>query len=141
VHELSGPDGGELLDLPNAVLPDPDIPAPPRLLGMWDSVLLAHADRSRILPPAYRPHVIRQNGDVLPTLLVDGEVAGVWRTVEGGIEAGAFHPLPMKVWRELAAEAAALAAFLADREPAVYRRYGHWWAKGLPIDERRVLGP
>jgi hypothetical protein len=141
VRELSGPDGGELLDLPNAVLPDPDIPAPPRLLGMWDSVLLAHADRSRILPPAYRPHVIRQNGDVLPTLLVDGEVAGVWRTVEGGIEAGAFHPLPMKVWRELAAEAAALAAFLADREPAVYRRYGHWWAKGLPIHERRVLGP
>ena len=42
-----------------------------------DSVLLAYADRSRVIPPAYRPLVIRRNGDVLPTLLVDGHVAGV----------------------------------------------------------------
>jgi hypothetical protein len=31
------------------------------------------------------------NGDVLPTVLVDGYVAGVWRAVPEGIEAIAFH--------------------------------------------------
>jgi Winged helix DNA-binding domain len=39
--------------------------------------LLAYADRSRVIPPAYRRLITRQNGDVLPTLLVDGYVAGV----------------------------------------------------------------
>ena len=56
---------------------------PPRLLGMWDSVLLAYEDRSRVIPDAHRQHVIRRNGDVLPTVLVDGLVRGVWRSVAG----------------------------------------------------------
>jgi hypothetical protein len=105
---------------------------------MWDSVLLAYADRSRIIPPDYRRSVIRQNGDVLPTLLVDGHVAGVWRPVEGGIEATAFHRLPDSVWQGLEAEARRLAALLADRDPGVYRRYSRWW-DGLPGAEVLVL--
>jgi hypothetical protein len=138
LERLEGPDGSELFDVPGASRPSEDTPAPPRLLPMWDSVLLAHADRSRVIPPDYRRLVARQNGDVLPTLLVDGYVAGVWRPVEGGIEATAFHRLPKAAWTGLAAEARALVAFLADRGPAVYRRYGHWWTK-LPSAEVRVL--
>ena len=81
---------------------------------------------------------MRNNGDVLPTLLVDGYVAGVWRPVEDGIEATAFHAISDEAWEGLEAEARALRAFLADRDPAVYRRYAHWWAK-LPKAEVRVL--
>jgi hypothetical protein len=101
-------------------------------------VLLAYADRSRVIPPDYRTHVIRRNGDVLPTLLVDGYVAGVWRPVDGGIEARAFRPLPKRAWDGLAAEARDLLALLANRDPAVYRRYGRWWLE-LPAGEQRVL--
>jgi hypothetical protein len=133
-----GPDGTELFDVPDRPLPDEDVPAPPRLLGMWDSLLLAYDDRGRVIPPDYRKQVIRINGDTLPTLLVDGYVAGVWRAVEGGIEATAFRPLPDETWDGLTGEARALVAFLADRDPAVYRRYGHWWAK-LPPAETRLL--
>ena len=61
---------------------------------MWDSILLAYADRSRIIPADYRSIIIRRNGDVLPTLLVDGYVAGVWRALEDGIEVTAFRKLP-----------------------------------------------
>ncbi len=61
-------------------------------------MLLAYADRSRMIPPDYRRRVIRQNGDVLPALLVDGHVAGVWRPVDGGIEATAFHALADGDW-------------------------------------------
>jgi hypothetical protein len=105
---------------------------------MWDSILLAYADRSRVIPPEYRRLVIHQNGDVLPTLLVDGLVAGVWRPVTDGIEATAFHELSDEAWTGLETEARALVAFLADRDPRVYRRYAHWWAR-LPSAEVRLL--
>ncbi|MGW6710507.1 winged helix DNA-binding domain-containing protein [Streptomyces sp. NPDC054956] len=138
LQRLEGPDGEELFDVPGAPRPDGDVPAPPRLMAMWDSVLLAYSDRARIIPPQYRKHVTRVNGDTLATLLVDGHVAGVWRPADGGVEATAFHPLPEEVWEALAVEARSLTAFLADREPEVYRRYGHWWSK-LPSAETRLL--
>jgi hypothetical protein len=136
---LEGPNGEELFDVPGGLLPVEDSPAPPRLMAMWDSTLLAYADRSRIIPVDYRTLVMRNNGDVLPTLLVDGYVAGVWRPVDGGIEATAFHRLSDDAWAGLEAEARALVAFLADREPTVYRRYWHWWTKKLPSAEVRVI--
>jgi hypothetical protein len=126
---MEGPDGATLYDLPDAPSPDEDAPALPRLLPMWDSLLLAHADRSRVIPEAYRPHVIRRNGDVLPTVLVDGSVAGVWRQVDGGIEVTAFHEPSDEAWDGIEREAGALKAILAARDDAVYVRYGHWWGK------------
>lgn len=138
LERLEGPGGTELFDIPGAPLPAEDTPAPPRLMAMWDSILLAYADRSRVIPPDYRKLVARSNGDVLPTLLVDGYVAGVWRPVEGGIEATAFHRLPAETWEGLAAEARSLVTLLADREPRAYRRHDRWWAT-LPGAEVRVL--
>jgi len=72
--------GRELLDLPRAPLPAGDVPAPVRFLPKWDSSLLAYAppERTRILPEKFRSTVIRKNGDVLPTVLVDGFVAATW---------------------------------------------------------------
>ena len=72
--------GRELLDLQKAPLPAEDTPAPVRLLPKWDSSLLAYAppERERILPERFRSTVIRKNGDVLPTVLVDGFVAATW---------------------------------------------------------------
>jgi hypothetical protein len=139
---LEGPSGVVLYDVPGGLRPAGDVPAPPRLMAMWDSILLAYADRSRVIPVGYQALVTRTNGDVLPTLLVDGYVAGVWRAVPEGIEATAFHPLPDPAWEGLAAEARALVPFLAGREPEVYRRYHHWWDKAfvaLPGAETRLL--
>ncbi|MGX1563885.1 winged helix DNA-binding domain-containing protein [Streptomyces sp. NPDC055506] len=140
VEQLRGPDGTVLYDVPDAPRPPADTPAPPRLMAMWDSVLLAHADRSRVIPPDYRRLVIRVNGDVLPTLLVDGRVAGVWRAIDGGIEVTAFHDLPPTTWDALAQEATSLTSLLTDRDPEPYSRYHHWWAK-LPAGQvRRLTG-
>ena len=77
--------GRELLDVPRAPLPDPDTPAPVRFLPKWDNVLLAFADRTRVLPEEYRKTVIRMNGDVAQTFLVDGFVAGMWRVENGRV--------------------------------------------------------
>ena len=91
-----------------------DYPAPVRFLPKWDNVLLAWADRTRVLPEEYRKTVIRMNGDVAQTFLVDGFVAGIWRVEDGRVVPVPFSPLPRSVRRELEDEAARLEAFLAD---------------------------
>jgi hypothetical protein len=72
--------GRVLLDLPGTPLPDGETPAPVRFLPKWDSSLLAYAppERTRILPEEFRTMVIAKNGDVAPTVLVDGFVAATW---------------------------------------------------------------
>jgi hypothetical protein len=73
-------DGRSLVDLSDAPRPPADVPATPRLLARWDSLLLAHGtrDRTRVLPPEHQASVITRNADVLPSFLVDGMVAGTW---------------------------------------------------------------
>lgn len=136
---LEGPAGETLFDVPGGVVPAGDTPTPPRLLGMWDSILLAYRDRSRIIPDEYRAHVIRRNGDVLPTVLVDGHVAGVWRPGHDGIEVLAFEAMSDHDWNGLAQEADALRRLIASRDPDTYRRYSNWWDK-LPRAELRTIG-
>lgn len=75
----AGENGAELFDLPGAPLPDPAAAAPVRYMPEYDNVLLAYADGSRILNPAYRKRVVTDNGLVRAALLVDGFVRGVWR--------------------------------------------------------------
>jgi hypothetical protein len=104
-------DGRVLYDLPRAPLPSGTTPAPARFLPMWDSTLLAHDDRRRILPEAYRKVVIQKNGDVKRTFLLDGYVAGLWTVDDGRVALDPFEPVPRRELRSLEAEATALAEF------------------------------
>ena len=106
--------GRELLDVPRAPLPDAETPAPVRFLPKWDNVLLAFADRTRVLPEQYRKRVIRMNGDVAQTFLVDGFVAGIWSVENGRVVLAPFATLARSVQREVEDEAGRLEAFLAD---------------------------
>ena len=105
--------GRELLDVPRAPLPDPDVPAPVRFLPKWDNVLLAFADRTRILPEPYRKTVIGPNGDVAQTFLVDGFVAGTWREEKGRVAIEPFAKLSRAERGDVEEEAALLERFLA----------------------------
>ena len=132
-------DGNELFDVADAPdLPDPDTPAPPRLMAMWDSTLLAYRDRSRIIPDNHRSHVIRRNGDVLPTVLVDGRVAGVWNIGPDCIEIGALEPIDPGSWEALDNEARLLLGALADRDHPTFGRTGTWWPQ-LPISSTHTV--
>jgi hypothetical protein len=104
--------GRELLDLPRAPLAAGNESAPPRLLPRWDELLLAHKDRTRVLPDEYRKTVIHKNGDVQQTFLANGFVAGLWRRQGDRIVLEPFAPLPRTTRRELEAEARGLAQWL-----------------------------
>jgi len=107
--------GGELLDLPQAPLPDPDTPAPVRFLPTWDATLLAHARRTQILPEPYRSLVFNtRTPHSLSTFLVDGAVAGTWHYERSRIHLKPFGRLSTAARRELEEEAERLAAFHGD---------------------------
>ena len=58
--------------------PGEDAPAPPRFLPEFDSVLLAHKDRRRVIADEHRKAVYLPALRVAATILVDGAVAGTW---------------------------------------------------------------
>ena len=69
--------GVELLDLPDQPLPPASTKLPVRLLARWDQVLLAYADRERIIPAELGPLRLTLSGD--QTVTVDGRVAASWK--------------------------------------------------------------
>jgi hypothetical protein len=69
--------GRELLDVPDAPLPDPDTPTPPRFFPEYDNVFLGHADRSRIFSGTYAD-VEFPRGSFKGTFMVDGFLSGFW---------------------------------------------------------------
>jgi hypothetical protein len=104
--------GTELFDLPDAPLPDPDSPAPPRFLSTWDANLLVHARRTQLLPERHRGRIFHVRAPhSFPTFLVDGAVAGTWRHEQGEIRLEPFEALAPADRRQLEEEAGRLADF------------------------------
>jgi len=79
--------GTELFDLPAASRPAADTPAPVRLVAEFDNLLLAHADRGRIIREADRKRLFTRNGILPGTVLSDGFVRGMWRITRSGAAA------------------------------------------------------
>lgn len=125
--------GRELLDLPESPRPDEDTPSPVRFLPEYDSLVLAHDDRLRVIDDAHRPLLSpTKNLVIQPTFLVDGRVAGVWKAETrkrvASIVARPFVALPRSVARQLEEEGDRLLTFLepdaASREVAFEVPFG-----------------
>jgi hypothetical protein len=70
----------ELFDLPEAPRPDEDTAAPVRFIPDFDNIVLSHDDRIRIMADEHRPRVTLKNLQVRATFLIDGIVAGTWKS-------------------------------------------------------------
>jgi hypothetical protein len=100
-----------LYDLPRAPRPAADTPAPPRLLPRFDNVVLAHADRTRVVADELRKVIIRA-GEVDPVVLVDGFVTGRWRRKNRRVEVEWLADVSRTARGEIEDEARRLEAFL-----------------------------
>lgn len=86
---------GDLLDLPELPILDPDTPAPIRFLPEFDNLLLSHSKRTRVLADEHRAAIFSgANLRVSASILVDGFVAGVWK-VEKVRKTAALIILPL----------------------------------------------
>jgi hypothetical protein len=104
--------GRKLYDVPRAPLADAHVEAPVRFLPAFDSIILAHRDRSRIVPPEYMDVVFnKKNATTKNTFTVDGFVAGAWRIEKKELVVEPFAPLPLKWRRAVDAEGERLLAW------------------------------
>jgi hypothetical protein len=101
-----------LWDVPRGLRVPADVAAPVRFLPAFDSILLSHQDRTRIVPAEYEEIVFnKKNATVKNTFTVDGFVAGAWRIDGKQMIVEPFAPLPAKWKREVDAEGARLLAW------------------------------
>jgi hypothetical protein len=106
--------GRELVDLPDAPLPDPETPAPVRFLPHWEAVLLVHARRTGILPEEHRARVFHtKNPFSVGTVLVDGRVVAAWSLRDGKVVVDPYEDVATADRRAIEAEREALEAFHA----------------------------
>jgi hypothetical protein len=107
--------GRELFDLPDAPRPDEDVPAPARFLPEFDNLVLAHADRTRIISDEHRPGLTTKNLRVRATFLCDGFARGTWelerKRKTATLRLRPFEPLPRGALKELTTEAESLLTF------------------------------
>jgi hypothetical protein len=106
----------ELFDLPHAARPDEDTEVPVRFIPDFDNLVLSHDDRSRIIADAHRGRVTLKNLQVRATFLVDGMVAGTWKSERKRTAAvlviEPFGNIPKRAKGALEEEGDALLAFL-----------------------------
>jgi hypothetical protein len=114
---FSDESGRVLYDLPDAPRPTEEVPAPPRLLGDWDTVLLGHAEHSRVVDAEVRRRLMTSNGRLRPCLMVDGRVVGGWSVEQSGSTAllslEPYVPVPRAGLTSAAGEAADLLSWLS----------------------------
>ena len=119
-----GPDGAELLDLPDKELPAEDVPAPPRFLPEYDNLLLSHADRRRVIPHAHPVPLWPGNGATQGTLLIDGAWDANWKITADALTITPFRRLTAAEESAITAEAATLLAFTCPADPTRPIRFG-----------------
>ena len=113
-----GPDGAELLDLPDIELPAADVPAPPRFLPEFDNLLLSHADRRRVIPHGQPVPLWPGNGATRGSLLIDGFWDATWQISDAALTITPFRRLTAAEESAITAEAAELLAFTSPASPA-----------------------
>jgi winged helix DNA-binding protein len=113
LRAFTGPDGTDLLDLPDAPRPDPDVPAPPRFLPEYDNLLLSYAERSRVIPHRRPVPLPPGHGGCGGTLLVDGLWQAGWKISDGVLQIEPFIPLGPADRDAVAAEGERLLGFAA----------------------------
>jgi hypothetical protein len=128
LREVRDESGTVLFDLPDAPFPDPDTPAPVRLLPEYDNCLRSHADRRRVMTAENRALLFASKNDApMPAVLVDGFVRGTWKLQRARRTASLvvrpFGPLSRKELAAVTEEAERLLAFtdpeVATREVSV----------------------
>lgn len=90
---------------------------PVRFLPEFDSLIMGHKNKSRILNDNYRKNVFLPLADVAPTILFNGRVIGTWnfKITNKSFTVSPFEPLKSNEQKEIELESARLKQFLESK--------------------------
>jgi hypothetical protein len=74
-------DPGDTADIPELTL-----------LAGFDPLIVSYMERGAVLPPEYKKRVVMSSGICLPTVAVNGKVAGLWNITKGEPTVEFFEP-------------------------------------------------
>jgi len=99
---------------------------PPRtpmvnLLPHLDPYLMGYKCRERYLDPRYHEVILDRSGNATATILVDGQIIGVWDFDEPLVKLCLFKEVKKTTIDEIYSEAAKIGAFIADRVVQIKR--------------------
>ena len=84
-------DGADIGDIPELTL-----------LSGFDPLIVSYKERSAVLPAEYKRAVILKSGICLPTIAVNGQVAGIWNLKNGKPTLEFFAPQPERLQKAAA---------------------------------------
>ncbi len=67
------------------------------LLSGFDPLIVSYTERSAVLPPEYKSTVILKSGICIPTIAVNGQVAGFWNIKKGESSLEFFTAQPKRI--------------------------------------------
>jgi len=67
------------------------------LLSGFDPILVSYVERGALLPSEYKSRVVLKSGICLPTVAVNGQVAGVWNIKKGSPTVEFFSSQPKRI--------------------------------------------
>ncbi|GED96272.1 winged helix DNA-binding domain-containing protein [Gordonia crocea] len=115
LNRIDGPGGEVLYDLDGLPIADGDEPAPARLIAPFDHILVAQApgDRIRVADPEQFARTVTPNGRSPGFVLVDGRLAGTWKSDGTAVAVELFADVSPAQRRDVDEQAQMLSAFLA----------------------------
>ena len=111
-------DGKDLFDLPDLDIIPGDTPVPVTFLPEYENALISYKDRNRILSDKHRKKVFLSAARVASTVLVDGFVAGTWKSERdkdtATLRIDLFEDISLSIKDEMIEEAQRLLQFIED---------------------------
>jgi len=121
---ISGLDGRFfLLSSEREPLRSSEFPMTPvvNLLPYLDPYLMGYKHRRRYLDPQYKEMILDRSGNATATILVDGQIIGVWDFDEPWMKLCLFKEVKKKIIDMIYSEAAEIGTFIADRVVQIKR--------------------
>ncbi len=95
-----------------------------RLLPVWDTALIGHVDRARVVAQDRHAHVYDRHGNATSVVLVDGAAAGLWQ-LDGldslAVRVAPFDEFDAPTWLAIGDEAERIAGALGAEGIAIER--------------------
>jgi hypothetical protein len=117
-----------------------DIPEKPlvHLMPLLDPYLMGYKERKRYLTQEHYTRVFDRSGNVTSTILVDGQISGIWDIEEGGVptvKIFLFEKVNPEVKKKISAQAKKTGRFISGKDVRVKRcRFM------VPLTERTMGG-